>query len=524
MHSDEIKFTLTTGQDLISIGVCDSSTYLQFKDPAAIVWNYSRDGCERYYCLLPQCKVLRDEVANRLQDALNENYAETTQQFYEALQPLLSLFQNGEYLLSINPFVDNLLIWDYSTIQGFEANAQSTSLHKRKLSTQIEFALTNITQSGNVDEVKDGYNKYLLDARKRNSGTKTLLDYTTFEVSFDLDEYDYEDYLMLYATQPQNSFKQDRIHFYEKKIKEGEYPIVLLFNTFFEPIRNGRTEHYVLDGHHKLLAYRNLNISPRFAVLTHLPQQVEFDIERISELLFPWQLQDLLDQWYDKEAIVSELLKNPDSKFHSLIKNGFVQDFYENGQLKNEATYYYDQLNGDWKEWHLNGNLKAEGNYCKGSQRGEFKNYYDSGKIKSIETYNEKGIRHGLFINYFENGIIESEMIFDCFRIKDGTWKSWFSNGILKSERTFLDNKTIESKTYNQSGELTRHEKIDENKRLSAIPTAADIEHDRVYSEELRRVSKQEFTTRNNKQTVQLVLTWLAFLLGLILLISRLLK
>jgi hypothetical protein len=59
---------------------------------------------------------------------------------------------------------------------------------------------------------------------------------------------------------------------------------------------DSRSDHFVLDGHHKLIAYRNLGKFPAVVEITHLPQStadLEFDLEQLSEVLFPWQFEHI---------------------------------------------------------------------------------------------------------------------------------------------------------------------------------------------------------------------------------------
>jgi len=61
-----------------------------------------------------------------------------------------------------------------------------------------------------------------------------------------------------------------------------------------------RAAYYILDGHHKLLAYQNLNIYPPLALITHLPNntnETEFNIKQLKDFLFPWQIKHISGHW-----------------------------------------------------------------------------------------------------------------------------------------------------------------------------------------------------------------------------------
>ena len=176
------------------------------------------------------------------------------------------------------------------------------------------------------------HQQYITEIDKAKYYRPDLLDYTTG--SF----YDASDKIFV-ATQPESEINEERVKYFENEISNGARPFAIIFNCYFHQITDGSdnsldSAKYVIDGHHKLLAYNNLKIQPSIVELTYYPagrEDIAFNLEELIEVLYPWQVEHILKNWYEKEKHILEYLQNPESTVHRFIKNGHVKTFHENG-------------------------------------------------------------------------------------------------------------------------------------------------------------------------------------------------
>ena len=229
------------------------------------------------------------------------------------------------------------------------------------------------------------------------------------------------------------------------------------------------SSYFILDGHHKLLAYQKLGIYPSMALITHLPasaEEIEFDTEKLSTLLYPWQTKDILENWDEKDAYVIEKLKNADSPLHQFIKNGLVKEYHQNGKPKHEAFYINDKLDGKSLEWYDNGQLKHEHYYSNGRRIGIWKDYYSSGKIQFVQPFDDMNRYDGDIISYHENGQRRWIQSLKNGKNIDGfTYLCWFDNGDKEAELRYLDGRIIERKNWNSLRQFVNHEIYDEKQK-----------------------------------------------------------
>ena len=71
--------------------------------------------------------------------------------------------------------------------------------------------------------------------------------------------------------------------------------------------------------------------------------------------------------------------------------NGFLKDWYENGQLKKERYYKPGGiLDGLSKHWHENGQLASECNFNEGKVDGLSKYWYENGQLNEDGSYDQE--------------------------------------------------------------------------------------------------------------------------------------
>lgn len=452
-----MKFTIENGKDICAIGLSDIGSYIRFNYPITVVWYDCRGSVGKYFCTLPYNEEYRKSVEKVLTNNLNNDFSGKSEELYEILKPLLPIFRNGTYSLSFFSNKEKEFFQYKSSYDKFKET--------HYYSLEVVFA-NKTTDVSNLEKVKDEH-KYFL---KENAITKKyydseILEFTTSAI-YTGDE-------SFYATQPFEKINQNRVKYFEEKIKNGERPFAILFNACLEP-SDYNSSYYILDGHHKLLAYQNLGQYPPIALITYLPKsidEIEFDAEKLSEMLYPWQIEHILKHWEGKDEYIARILKNPDSNLHTIVKNGDYKEYHENGRLKHQAFYNNDKIDGCLKEWYNNGQLKSEHYYNKGIRIGNWTDYYQSGKIQFIQPYNELGLLNGILVSFFENGQERMRQELENGRNKDGvSYQVWFENGDKDSELTYKNGQMVVRKNWNSWGEFVNHEVFnEETKKLEKI-------------------------------------------------------
>ncbi|OAD39449.1 toxin-antitoxin system YwqK family antitoxin [Polaribacter atrinae] len=461
-----MKFEIENGKNICSIGLSDIGSYIRFNYPLTVVWYDCRGSVGKYFCTLPYNEEYRKSVEKTLTDNLNNDFSDNIEDLYEILKPLLPLFKNGTYSLNFYPNNEREFFQYQSSYDNFKET------HFNPL--EVVFA-NKTTNASNLEQVIKDHKDFLKEnAISKKYYPSEILEYTTSGI-YTGDE-------SFYATQPFDKIDQNRVKYFEEIIKNGERPFAILLNAYFAS-NDYDSSYYILDGHHKLLAYQNLKLSPPLAILTYLPKditEIEFDAETLSEVLYPFQIEHILKNWDEKDLYIEETLKNPKSNLHSIIKNGEYEEYHDNGQLKHKALYINDKVDGIAKYWYDNGQLQKEHYYIKGLRNGTWKDYYKSGKIQFIQPFNNKGQYHGTLVSFFENGQKRMEQILENGQNIDGvSYKVWFENGKIDSELTYRDGRMIVRKNWGKSGNVVNHE---------------------VFNEKTNRLKKLESPTKKNER------------------------
>ncbi|MBN2273197.1 MAG: hypothetical protein JXK95_02600 [Bacteroidales bacterium] len=160
----------------------------------------------------------------------------------------------------------------------------------------------------------------------------------------------------------------------------------------------------------------------------------------------------------------------------SELKQGFWQEYYDNGRVKKEMYYKDDVLNGQYKEYDENGNVNLvlnyregiiieeveedtfdidvinrydengnlvfSGTYRMGTPIGIHRNFNSEGKVVNAIIFNDKGIKTG-------EGILTKE------GMKEGEWKYYYENGFVRAEGKYNNNhETGQWKYFSNDGKL----------------------------------------------------------------------
>ena len=92
------------------------------------------------------------------------------------------------------------------------------------------------------------------------------------------------------------------------------------------------------------------------------------------------------------------------------LANGQYEIYYQNGQLKERATYKDGKADGIFETYFENGQLKWRHTYKDGIQEGLFLGYLENGQLSWRHTYKD-GKEEGLYVRYNKDGTLESK----CF-------------------------------------------------------------------------------------------------------------
>ena len=103
---------------------------------------------------------------------------------------------------------------------------------------------------------------------------------------------------------------------------------------------------------------------------------------------------------------------------NTIVEDGLLQEFYDNGNKKIEYNYYNGTKNGEQKKWYDNNQLSMKYHYTNGKLDGLQKKWYRNGNLKSeISYYND---------------------------ILDGIYKYWYSNGQLKFVKSYKNGELVD--------------------------------------------------------------------------------
>lgn len=115
--------------------------------------------------------------------------------------------------------------------------------------------------------------------------------------------------------------------------------------------------------------------------------------------------------------------------------HGEVRFFYENNQVKTEATYSQNRMNGPYREFSTKGVLKTAGIMRDDSATGKWTSYFDSGG-KWIEQEVNGYLQNGRYSEYFEDGKV-SNTGFKSAGKDEGQWEVFYEGSGKLAKRLF---------------------------------------------------------------------------------------
>ena len=101
--------------------------------------------------------------------------------------------------------------------------------------------------------------------------------------------------------------------------------------------------------------------------------------------------------------------------------------YHPNGKIKEQGTYYIDEIGfDDVEEFQV--------------PVGEWRGWYENGKEEYVEHFNEKGENDGIFIYWNEDGTKTREWYYKNGE-KHGPFKIWYGDGKKSKETTYIEGK-----------------------------------------------------------------------------------
>lgn len=272
-----MTFEITNGLGKIKIGINGGDSFL-FQKPLTVCWDDNLGSVGKYLCSLPYSKEYRNEIHNSIVSNLDKDFTNNLKGLYELLFPLFRLFINGNYSLS------------FESSRALDSSGFDDTQVKH-----FELHFGNLTNPKSATMCKLNHKLFLA----KNSITKkyypsNLLDFSTYNFYSSFDNSSY-----FLATQPRNEIDLKRVNYFENEILQGAKPFIIIYNCS-TPNSSIISDDFVLDGHHKLLAYHKLNIFPSIATITFHPKQineVRIDINELKSYLYSWQFEHLLKHY-----------------------------------------------------------------------------------------------------------------------------------------------------------------------------------------------------------------------------------
>lgn len=260
-------------------------SYFMYNDNIVTVeWTNHNEPYMYFFCSLSYVEAYRIAVNDSLdKNILYNDFTSNEKLAVKHIEPLLRLFEDGMYKITFSN----------STDKSFFKYNGSLSLEYYKW----EFLIRQ-SDIHKPDEEK-ARQEFEIEATNKNFKYQDILGYTTsiycstFGIKF------------LMATISEQYINAERVDFFKQEIKNGKRPFIAVYQYYTEVKditsnsdydRDVESEIYVVDGHHKLLAYKELNIYPPILSIISFKEskyEAKCDINELKQVLYSWQIEDI---------------------------------------------------------------------------------------------------------------------------------------------------------------------------------------------------------------------------------------
>ena len=384
------------GQCRVRIRSFPIGDYLYSDHSNVVTWYDCRGSVAKYVALIEDLGINREELVGRIEAKLNSGEKIGEGELLEELEAFCQVFPKGD--LTVTLFDEDT---DFEPASGD---------HVRFRSWYLTFPRR--VELGKEEEIKKDFRKHFDEQWEKYGWVSSdLIGFST--VSF----YDaFTEYLIF--TQPEADLDPAVVEHYTQEIKNGKRPYCLVYSSLISECYNN----YVLDGHHKLKAYLDLQIRPAIIEIRQVTEEgyaADKEITQFTEdnfhRLYPWQLQHLFDEAIVWRGHLAQVMADPGNPFNGLVKQGLVEEFWINGQLKKRGNYIDNRAQGIVEQFYENGNPKNHLLFEDGKQIWFAKSWFPTGELQS-EFIQEGEGQNGEQIIYTQEGKISER-----YRIQNGS-------------------------------------------------------------------------------------------------------
>jgi len=226
-------------------------------------------------------------------------------------------------------------------------------------------------------------------------------------------------------------------------------------------IRTDSNNNYLIDGHHKLKAYQNLNANPRVLEITQCYNKYDDELweetcEILNESLYEWQLKHIFTKCYCQPKYIEKIKNSKTNPFKKFIKQGYNEELWINGNVKTKGNYIDNIPNGIIESFHENGKPKTIALYKDGRVYRYIKSWFHTGELLG-EFTKQPDYDNGVQLNYHKTGEIRSRTYFKNGINADGKSSiSYYQDGTAQYEATYKDGSVVNRKYYDRKGNLTQ--------------------------------------------------------------------
>jgi hypothetical protein len=251
----------------IYIGFNELGSYLFYNKTVSSTWYCCYGTLAKFLCTADINERTIREIES-IQSKLYIDYTDKLESLSDVLRPIIKKLKSGNYVLSF--------------VSG---QKKSIELNGRKLKWDIYIEQSDY-KFNRISELAFCY-------------------------------YDNLDYRFI-GTQNTNSIDRQTVLKYESEIRIGKRPFAIVMSSYYQPETDKHypyeklggydadwdSECFILDGHHKLLAYKNLGIEPSFALIHQRVVSMSnsyFNFIEFSNILNDEQINHFKKNWESSE-------------------------------------------------------------------------------------------------------------------------------------------------------------------------------------------------------------------------------
>jgi len=221
---------ITDAKSFLELKLNKLGSYLKFKKPLAINWSDCAGSIAQFYAIFSFSQEYKNSIDESLRLTLNEGNFQFDSGIKDVTK-LLTLFENGTYNVSFEPNYKLEISdsWNWDLAKNHKPFTSNPIIRKE---IQKEYSDNKAHLNTLTESYYDGYSEYFI------------------------------------CTQPFEKLDKQRIRFYEEQIIKGKKPVSIIYSGYSQRkkgskwIRTHRSGNFIIDGHHKLVAYKNLKKTP----------------------------------------------------------------------------------------------------------------------------------------------------------------------------------------------------------------------------------------------------------------------